>query len=272
MTSTPISNDESLNGSWIDINSASQIHSPIGQDSPEYLRPPHSVAESVQDLGIISFQVERFLKEAQVFNESNNGNNNNNLTTIDKDDKQDNLDMNISDMYLSDSDVSIDDLEGTKLLIHSLRKHQRKYQSQNQCNNGDILLDHVYPDATSGRLSKSGESLMDQLSDSLSMLSRASLMADAKFDNHFNLESRALQLQDFDWLWDWTGQPEYFSGQEWKVGSSKQQRSCCSSLNSDRTRKDFPGDVVSLLVLTNILSILIGAGLTYGLLMNRSNA
>lgn len=62
------------------------------------------------------------------------------------------------------------------------------------------------------------------------------------------------QQQPIEWIWDWTAQPEYFSGQEWKACESKHER----------------GDFMSLLLMTNIVSIVIGAGITAAL-MRRSN-
>lgn len=270
MTSTPVSlNDESLNGSWIDINSASQIHSPIDDDSPELLRPPHALAESVQNLGLISFQVERFLQEAQRGNNNNNNNGQQQTTICD----------NISDMYLTDSDESVEGNQEGKTLINSLRRHhlkqKLKQQQQHQqqldpSNNNDNqnFLQQLPSDVLGQRLSKSGECLLDQVSDSLSLLSRASLFAETPFD-------QATNFQDFDWLWDWTAQPEYFAGQEWKVNGPKQQEFLLAQqrqyyLSNNHGANLFSGEMMSLLFLTNIISILIGSGLTYSILMRRS--
>ena len=275
MTSTPVSlNDESLNGSWIDINSASQIHSPMGDDSPEYLRPPHSLAESVQNLGMISFQVERFLQEAQKknYSDNNSGNNNNG--------GQQQIVDNISDMYLSDSDLSTDGIHGDKSVFDHMKKHNKQlWQTKDLNDTNDNILKCVTPDAFSERLSKRGESLLDQVSDSLSILSRASFMAETGNCLPFDIDSTEVQYQDLDWLWDWTTQPEYFTGKEWKIQTSKQrelfmkhQSSFCSDFsgNHDANGKYIPGEMVSLLFLTNVLSIIIGAGLTYSVLMRRS--
>lgn len=266
MTSTPVSlNDESLNGSWIDINSASQIPSPMDDDSPEFLRPPYSLAESVQNLGLISFQVERFLQEAQRSNNNNSSQGTNNG-------QHQPICDNISDMYLSDSDISVEGLQGSKTLINSLRKHSQQQQQYNPSNNQDSsnFLQQMSPDILSQKLSKSGDCLIDQVSDSLSLLSRASIFGETAFDQSAN-------FQDFDWLWDWTAQPEYFTGQEWKVCGPKQdyimrqrQLYCANSPNNHEGSHLFSGEMMSLLVLTNIISIIIGAGLTYSIIMRRS--
>lgn len=296
MTSTPVSLDESLNGSWIDINSASQIHSPMDDDSPELLGPPYSLAESVQNLGLISFQVERFLQEAQ--RNQNNSSSNSQLNLHQSTNatiscggggglqQQPPCPDDISGIYTSDSEISIDGLDG-KTLINSLRRHnqqQQHYQQQkqmlkagskelnNQVNSRSFnSIDNV--DSTNPRLSKSGgDCLVDQLSDSLSLLSRTSA-----FGNRSNFEQQASNFQDLDWLWDWTPQPEYFTGQEWKVYAPKQdylmrQRQLyCGDLDKNHPGSLFSSEVMSLLFLTNILSIIIGAGLTYSILIRRSN-
>lgn len=295
MTSTPVSLDESLNGSWIDINSASQIHSPMDDDSPELLRPPYSLAESVQNLGLISFQVERFLQEAQ--RNQNNSSSNSQLNLHQSSNATTTgfggLGLNVgatqqppcpddnSGIYMSDSEISVDGLDG-KTLIDSLRRHnqqQQHYQQKKQIQmassrerNNRIdphSMDNV--DLTNPRLSKSGDCLADQLSDSLSLLSRTSA-----FGNRSNYEQQ-VNFQDFDWLWDWAPQPEYFTGQEWKVYAPKQdylmrQRQLyCGDLDKNHAGSLFSSEVMSLLFLTNILSIIIGAGLTYSILIRRSN-
>lgn len=277
MTSTPVSlHDESLNGSWIDINSASQIHSPVDDDSPERLRPPYSLAESVQSLGLLSFQVERFLQEAQKNQGSASGVGGNQDGQQQPPQAQyQNVD-NISDLCFSDSDMSNEDAQAGKTMMASLQSRlQSQYNSRNAHD-------------SSQRMSKSGgDCFVDQLSDSLSYLSRASLFGDTA-----NLRSSASQgaldrannFQDFDWLWDWTAQPEYFTGQEWKVSPPKQEflmkqrqlYSGVSGSSSLASRHDdgryFPsGHIMSLLFLTNILSIIIGAGITYSILVRRSN-
>lgn len=269
MTSTPVSLNESLNGSWIDINSASQIHSPIDNDSPEHLRPPYSLAESVQSLGLLSFQVERFLQEAQ---KSQGG-----AGASNQDGQQQqpyhNVD-NISDLCFSDSDVSADCIRTSKPMMDSLREyhnssqHQHQYHPSNTHNEG------------SRRISKNGDCFVDQLSDSLSLLSRASLFGEAGLRSSAsqNTLDQANSFEDFDWLWDWTAQPEYFTGQEWKVSPPKQehmmrQRQLYSGsrFSNKHDEKLFSGEIMSLLFLTNILSIIIGAGITYSILMRRSN-
>lgn len=285
MTSTPVSLDESLNGSWIDINSASQIHSPMDDDSPELLRPPYSLAESVQNLGLISFQVERFLQEAQRNQNNSSSNSQQNLhqssTTAGAGlaTQQPPCADDISGIYTSDSEISADGLDG-KALISSLRKHhhqQQHYQQQQQqqqrqaagLGEGNNPQKYLSTD-DANRFSKSGDCLADQLSDSLSLLSRASA-----FGHQPNFDQA--NIQDLDWLWDWTPQPEYFTGQEWKVYAPKQdylmrQRQLyCGDLDKSHAGSLFSSEVMSLLFLTNILSIIIGAGLTYSILMRRSN-
>lgn len=268
MTSTPVSlNDESLNGSWIDINSASQIHSPVDDDSPERLRPPYSFAESIQSLGLLSFQVERFLQEAQKNQDSSGGQGEQQQS------RYQNID-NISDLCFSDSDTSVDGAQEGKVMMDTLREHNNGSRSQSL-----YLSGNTNNDSTHG-LTKRGGDFVDQLSDSLSFLSRASLFGETDLrssasPNHLN------QTGDFhfDWLWDWTAQPEYFTGQEWKVSAPKQEylmrqrqlyggSSLASRQNDGRL---FSGQIMSLLFLTNILSIIIGAGLTYSILMRRSN-
>lgn len=296
MTSTPVSlNDESLNGSWIDINSASQIHSPVDNDSPERLRPPYSLAESAQSLGLLSFQVERFLQEAQKSTATTQGGQQ--MSTDGQQPPYLNVD-NISDICFSDSDTSVNDgqqsEEGTNIkpFIDSLREHHNKskhrhhHHHYNHRNNttSENLQDYQMssPDTqrttTSHRLSKSGDCLIDQLSDSLSLLSRASLFGETTTTQHKGGGNvQGLDQQDFDWLWDWTAQPEYFAGQEWKVNGApkvnqdylmKQKQIYSANGHNGRF---FSSDIMSLLFLTNILSIIIGAGITYSILMRRSS-
>lgn len=74
-----------MTGSWVDVNSPSQIHSPINSESSKYQRPPYSLAESVQHLGVISYQVEKLLQQQNELDRLSQGshtNNNNNTTTI----------------------------------------------------------------------------------------------------------------------------------------------------------------------------------------------
>lgn len=273
MTSSPGSlNDESLNGSWIDINSASQIHSPMDNDSSEFLMPPFPSTSGEQtetmhqNLGLISFQVERFLQEAQ----RNQTPSQDGLSVSQQNVMMSNVNDDNSGVYMSDTDASLDDL-GSRALINSLKinqeydKEQMKIKQQcdasnNNINSNDLLKKFQLHNQPTSKLSKSnGDYLIDQLSDSLSILSRAS----AQFDHQTNFE-------DLDWLWDWTSQPEYFAGQEWKVYAPKQdylmkQR----QLYNSQGNNIFSGQVLSLLFLTNVLSIIIGAGLTYSIMMRR---
>jgi hypothetical protein len=277
MTSTPVSlKDESFNGSWIDINSASQINSPLSEESPEFIRPGLSLAESVQNLGIISFQVERFLQEAQRSGASNTNNMSQSSPQQPQDGQQQqqqqypNID-NISDICLSDSDLSAaEELQSSKALLDNLRRHHARRNhhhhdqtSNNIDNNWQSLPDYQQPQ----RFSKSGECFVDQLSDSLSILSRDSMFNETclRASASINLDQTGA-VADFDWLWDWTSQPEYFTGQEWKVSASQQDY-----LFKQKRERYYTGDIMSLLFLTNILSIIIGAGLTYSILMRRSN-
>lgn len=281
MTSTPVSlNDESLNDSWIDINSASQIHSPMDDESPEFMRPPHSLAESVQNLGLISFQVERFLQEAQ----RNQGGSGGSATTNPNAPQISGSSQGLlnptamddnSGVYSSDTDVSVDGFDFRALITKRLQQQVKEGACNNESEANLLrkkgLLGGGQSEANQ-RMSKSRDCLVDQLSDSLSMLSRASAMGG---------EKSAASLQDFDWLWDWTAQPEYFAGQEWKNSGSlaskqdylmRQRQLYCSDLNkSHHDGTLFSGEVISLLFLTNILSIIIGAGLTYSMLMRRSS-
>lgn len=281
MTSTPVSlNDESLNGSWIDINSASQIHSPMDTDSPEFLNPPYSLAESAQSLGIISFQVERFLQEAQRNQNSSNSLQNlqQNATT------SGGIDDN-SGIYLSDSDLNSDTGPDGIAMMNNLRKYQQhkkrtlsNNESNNNINNNDPQRIRTPPTVKRGSLefSINGDAgQLDQLSDSLSLLSRASALDDQSMTGGI-LDRTAEDFQDFEWLWDWTAQPEYFS-KEWKLYTSKQdyltrqrQLYCANLNNRSYGGTLFSGEVISLLFLTNILSIIIGAGLTYSILMRKS--
>lgn len=320
MTSTPVSlQDESLNGSWIDVRSASQIHSPIDQTiSPEgfIMQPPasggaqpstYSMAESVQSLGLISFQVERFLQEAQR-NQQNISGQQNEQSMMQEQPQQQRQSQselnqsqpsqyqqqkiiqpdNISDMYLSDTDVSLDTPEG-KAMISCLRRHQSKDQAlsssaMNLRGNTSESLSQIYQQQAATFYDQAANSigskvpatgggadyLADQLSDSLSLLSRASALNEGA--NHMQTAS----FQDLDWLWDWTAQPEYFTGQEWKVHTPKQdylmrQRQLyCANLGKNPNGTLFSGEIISLLFLTNILSIIIGAGLTYSIIMRRA--
>lgn len=274
MTSTPVSLDESLNGSWIDINSASQIHSPMDDDSDftKLQHPSYSIANSV-----ISYQVERFLQEVQRNQNTNstNGQLNNHNNNINNSPLADDL----SGIYLSDSDTPV---EGLESLITNLRKHQNNSNTETGSNNNknnDLLYKNYYHHLSNGQtVSKSGECLADQLSDSLSMLSRASGTRHNSGANNDTKGGPQGFDQDFEWLWDWTAQPEYFTGQEWKVYAPKQdylvqqRHSYYDNLNKNHDRHLFSGQVMSLLFLTNILSIIIGAGLTYGVMMRKSAA
>lgn len=294
MTSTPVSLDESLNGSWIDVNSASEIHSPIDDDSPELLRPPYSLAESVQNLGLISFQVERFLQEVQR-NQNNSSSNSqlnlhqsSNATTTGLCGLAAGASQQLpcpddnSGIYMSDSEISVDGLDG-KALINSLRKHNEQQQHYQQKRRMQTAVsrernNQINPhsadnsDLNNPKQTTSGDYLVEQLSDSVSLLSLASALG-----NRPNFEHQASNFQDFDWLWDWTPQPEYFTGQEWKMYAPKQdylmrQRQLyCGELDKNHAGSLFSSEVMSLLFLTNILSIIIGAGLTYSVLMRRSN-
>lgn len=281
MTSTPVSlNDESsLNDSWIDINSASQIHSPMGDESPEFMRPPHSLAESVQNLGLISFQVERFLQEAQ----RNQGNSPANPNGPSQRHQQQLPGSNLvaddnSGIYSSDTDISVDGFDFRAMITKRVHHHHNQPQPQQEQQlpkEGPSNIDTTVEANSLGiisdqKMSKSRDCLIDQLSDSLSIISRASVMG----------EKTSASLQDFEWLWDWTAQPEYFAGKEWKGGSQtskqdylmRQRHLYCSDLSKQQSHDGalFSGEVISLLFLTNILSIIIGAGLTYSMLMRRS--
>lgn len=249
-------NDESLEGSWVDIHSATQIHSPIDNiDSPEpAIRSPYSMVESVQSLGLISFQVERFLQEAQRNQQNSNSQLNLSQTNNNSPVGEDSLSL----AYLSDTDDGFDH----KAFAHALKVHR---QNQNtESNNNDLNYNKPSSQSLLNRkVSKSGDCLVDQLSDSLSLLSRASGIGESNF-------------QELDWLWDWTAQPEYFTGQEWKVYAPKQEylmrqrQLYCSDLNRDAEGKPFSTDMASLLFLTNVFSIVIGAGLTYSILARKN--
>lgn len=272
MNQTPIPSlkDESLNGSWIDINSASQIPSPVEMDPPEFIDGCNvptaaypSIVESVQNLGLISFQVERFLQEAQRNHKTANSRSQLYLNQQGDDDN--------SGIYSSESDVSVDE-PGCRALKDTLRQVQRN--ESNNIYDSHSLMDY-HQQLTTKNIgnrfaNKESETFVDQYSDSLSFLSRASAgMGEQDF-------KKAPEFQDFDWLWDWTAQPEYFSGQEWKVHAPKQEyllrqrQMYCANFNKNHGAGSlFSGEVISLLFLTNILSILIGAGLTYSILMRK---
>lgn len=268
MTSTPISlNDDSSSGSWIDINSASQIHSPLDDDGAEFIT---LATDSAQNAGLIPFQVQRFLQEAQR-NQGSSGISQQNVHHQSQNQQPTFIGIhedNNSGIYLSDTDISVGGFD-SKALIKSLRKHHQR--SMNESNNNDPhskSYNLAFCSATGQRLCKSADGSFDQLSDSLSFLSRASAISDAVRLN------QTKSLQEFDWLWDWTAEPEYFSGQEWKVYTPKQeylmrQRQMYCATNKNPDDNLFSGEVVSLLFLTNILSIIIGAGLTYSILMRK---
>lgn len=283
MTSTPVSLDESLSGSWIDINSASQIPSPTIDNSPEFPRQHISMTKSVQNIGLLPFQVERFLQEAQ---RAGNTNDNSGFSRAGQqaNDFDHALDDNNSGIYESTESESgsIDHIDG-KAILDSLRQFQRIQNQRKESNNNgpDFLPNELHDDCSNYsniRLVKSFDCSIDQLSDSLSMLSRAS-----KHRPRSTGANDTTSLQDFDWLWDWTDQPEYFSGQEWKVNAPRreylirQQQFYRDHLQDRHSHSDDPnsdpfsgGDFISLLFLTNMLSIIIGAGLTYSILARRS--
>lgn len=271
MTSTPLSIDESLSGSWIDINSISQIPSPTLEDSPEYMRQPFYMSKSVQNLGILPFQVERFLQETQRIDSSN-------ILSQDIQRSQLNIDHEGDDnsgIYMSsDSESEPADELDRRLRLSSSKKLKRELGKEGNNNHDDSQLYNDKVQNSNIKLTKSFDRSLDQLSDSLSFLSKASFQKDAtKLGRNV---TDTTSLQDFDWLWDWTAQPEYFSGQEWKIRSPKQEHLMrqrqiyCESFKRNRSDSEsFSGDFMSLLFLTNILSILIGAGLTYSILMRR---
>lgn len=284
MTSTPVSLDESLSGSWIDINSASQIPSPTLDNASEFPRQRLSMTKSVQNLGLLPFQVERFLQEAQ---RASNSSNDNFGVSITASQQNPELETVVSDdnsgIYESTESESgsIDHLDA-QVFLDSLRQSRARDKNGGKSNNNgpETLSADSYDDCSgcsNRRLVKSLDCSIDQLSDSLSFLSRAS----KQHRSNVSGANDTTSLQDFDWLWDWTDQPEYFSGQEWKINTSKQeylmkQRQFYYNRfpsNHDFSSEPDPfsgGDFMSLLFLTNMLSIIIGAGLTYSLLVRRS--
>lgn len=171
---------------------------------------------------------------------------------------------------MSDTDASLDDLD-SHALINSLRINQKHdaqmrirrqqllEQEQSNTNNEQSLRQQGVASKTTG------DCIIDQLSESLSILSRAS--ADNTLFNN-----QGANLEDLDWLWDWTAQPVYFTGQEWKGYSPKQEYLMRQrQLYESHGTNAFSGEVISLLFLTNILSILIGAGLTYSVMTRRTS-
>lgn len=264
MTSTPVSlRDKSLDGSWIEINSASQIPSPMGfEDGKLDLRQPQSstTAGPAQNLGLISFQVERFLQEAQ--RNTRTSKSNDSKRAIHNTHQPPNLDD--VDLSYSDSELSIDDM----IMMNALRDNQANERNNNEA---FAVLSSSQPNLNPRKF---GDCL-DQLSDSLSLLSRCSAFNGVENAGGATLPraNSARDLHDFDWLWDWTAQPEYFSGQEWKVYAPKQDhlmRQRQMYYNERANSISTNSDIVSLLFVTNMLSIIIGAGLTYSILMRRS--
>lgn len=272
MTSTPVSlNDGSLEGSWVDIRCATlnQAKAPNENPSPESLdcrASPYSMVESMHNLGRVSFQVQRFLQESQrsaanIATSSSQADicRLNNMN----DDTQ-------SLVYLSDSEGSQDGFD-RKALYESLKLHNGAGAMDGNIDHQTINMNDLQynknqtnnlPFPQQRKSSKIGDCLADQLSDSLSLLSRASGGVIPKESN----------FEELDWIWDWTAQPEYFTGQEWKVYAPKQeylmrQRQLYKNPEGEST---YSTDVASLLVLTNVLSIIIGAGLTYGILVRKN--
>lgn len=314
MTSTPVSmNNESLNGSWIDITNTSP---PVDDCTAQFLNCQHQAPSSAatelvqQNLGLISFQVQRFLQEARgnqsatttttaaaATNSTTTFNNNNipptNAPPLSKSpptQRQPPCDDNNSGIYASDaSDLSLDKL-GTKAIIETLKQQQQLHQDRNICNHPNYdnyksssnFYQHQHQQLD---LSKSQDSFADfQLSDSLSFISRLSGLEVDYAGNCLGCSNGAeLGGDQFDWLWDWSWQPEFFSGQEWKVCTPKQdylmrQRQLYGANHHHHPHHHshfgpdlFSSDMLSLLFLSNILSIIIGAGITYSILMRKSN-
>lgn len=324
MTSKPVSlNDDSLEGSWVDIRGVPSQCNASSESLGDYRSSPYSMVESTQNLGMLSYQVQRFLQDSQrTIAHIPSSRSQQNLTQSNGNNIQSNEDIQ-SLVYLSDTDNgSLDGYESRVMMnnlrdltintsinesnihhrtntttttainetnesstairttttnaddnldLHMANKQQQQPPPPTQTTSGDQQQHHyhnqqqIFHNQNSCRYSCSKgnmDFIPDQLSDTLSLLSRASAGGLAN-DSSF---------QDLDWMWDWTAQPEYFSGQEWKVYAPKQEylmRQRQLYKNSGN-HNDMTDDVASLLVLTNVLSVIIGAGLTYGILARKN--
>lgn len=297
MTSTPVSlKDGSLEGSWVDIRCAT-ITQTSANPTNEYTIPDNSdqcrsspyCMIGNNNTGRVSFQVQRFLQESQRATDTNNLGTSSSQTNISQlnianDDSQ-------SLVYLSDdSDELSRDGFDSKALFESLKAHNTSCSMSVQFMDSNTIIQNN-PEATTTRATtlntndlqqynkqlinnnpinaqqqksvfRNADYTPDQLSDSLSLLSRASGGVIGAGESDF---------QELDWLWDWTAQPEYFTGQEWKVYVPKQEYLLRQrQLYRNNDEHSIGKDMASLLVLTNVLSIIIGAGLTYGILARKN--
>lgn len=263
MTSTPVSIIESTNESWIEL---SDSQSPVFVDNittNELLSKSSdqiSLEESIRNLGIASFQVERYLEDdpRQQHEQSRDQ-----PSTSNEQSKQIKFASNIINATLandsfynlnsSNSDISL--LDQQEIMLNTLKSH---YNQRNKATPDCLPKSQLCPKSSQA-------DILDCLSDSISLLDRLSEIECQVQENPKNL----------DWFWDWTNQPEYFCGYEWKIYAPKheylsQQRQLVRETMDRRAGVYFTRDIISLLLLTNILSIVIGAGLTYGIVVNRS--
>ncbi|KAL9694400.1 hypothetical protein quinque_013685 [Culex quinquefasciatus] len=79
-------------------------------------------------------------------------------------------------------------------------------------------------------------------------------------------EGDATAQKDNDWVWEWSSRPEQLQAKEWKFENSKQsirRNQQGYSLRMARVGKNslFSREVLYSLVLTNVLSLLLGAGI-----------
>lgn len=84
--------------------------------------------------------------------------------------------------------------------------------------------------------------------------------------NYLNREGDATAQKDNDWVWEWSSRPEQLQAKEWKFENSKQsirRNQQGYSLRMARVGKNslFSREVLYSLVLTNVLSLLLGAGI-----------
>ena len=97
--------------------------------------------------------------------------------------------------------------------------------------------------------------------------SSCSLM-DAMMLNREDLIERSRRISS-DWLWDWTVGCESLPPSDWKVMQQQQQKKL--SLRQWAIRRGlFSREILSIFLMSNIVSLILGAGIGYTCLLRRS--
>lgn len=84
--------------------------------------------------------------------------------------------------------------------------------------------------------------------------------------NYLNREGAALAQKDNDWVWEWSSRPDQLPPKDWKFEHPKQgirrgQQGYSMRLTRVGKNSLFSREVLYSLVLTNVLSLLLGAGI-----------